>query len=103
MAPPTKRKRPVLTVTVERETKERLEALARKIPGGTVSGVTRELLATTLPLMEQVVKLLEDAKLADGSFDEAVARDRLGAWIGTQVLTLYDTQGKLGAGGEDGT
>lgn len=100
MAPPKKRIRPVMSVTVDLETKQRIDALARSIPGGTASGVVRELLATTLPLMEQAVAVMRNSMRDDGTLDEAAARDRMGAWIGTQLLTLYDTQAKLGIGEE---
>jgi hypothetical protein len=96
MAEPKKRKRPVLTVTVDADVKARIEVLAAKIPGGNVSGVVRELLKTTLPMMEQAVQVLEEAQQEDGTIDVPAARKAMGAWIGTQLLTLYDTQGKLG-------
>ncbi len=96
MAEPKKRKRPVLTVTVDADVKARIEVLAGKIPAGSVSGVVRELLRTTLPMMEQAVAVLEEAMREDGSIDEPAARQAMGAWIGTQLLTLYDTQAKLG-------
>jgi glycosyltransferase A (GT-A) superfamily protein (DUF2064 family) len=98
-----KRKRPLLTVTVDADVKARIVALAGKIPAGTVSGVVRELLKTTLPLMEAAVQVMEDAMQADGSLDEAAAKKGMAAWIGTQLLTLYDTQAQLGIGKEDGT
>jgi glycosyltransferase A (GT-A) superfamily protein (DUF2064 family) len=100
---PKKRLRPVLTVTVDADVKARIVALAGKIPAGTVSGVVRELLKTTLPLMEAAVQVMEDAMQADGSLDEAAAKKGMAAWIGTQLLTLYDTQAQLGIGKEDGT
>jgi hypothetical protein len=103
MAAPVKRKRPVLTVTVDADVKARVQALAAEIPGGTVSGVVGELLAMTLPMMESVIGVMRAAQREDGSLDEAVARERMGAWIGTQVLSLYDTQAKLGEGGDDST
>lgn len=96
MATATKRNKPVLTVTVEPEVKARIYALAAKIPGGTVSGVVRELLKTTLPMMEQAIDVMVEAQQEDGTIDVPAARKAMGAWIGTQLLTLYDTQAKLG-------
>jgi hypothetical protein len=101
MAPSTKRIRPILTVTVDPETKARIRALAAKIPGGTLSGVVEELVKTTLPMMEAAVQVMHDSKRSDGTLDEVAARERMGAWIGTQLLTLYDTRAKLGIGEED--
>jgi hypothetical protein len=100
---PKKRLRPVLTVTVDADVKARIEVLAKKIPGGSTSGVVRELLKTTLPLMEAAIQVMEDAMRADGTLDEGAAKQGMAAWIGTQLLTLYDTQMKLGIGKEDGT
>jgi hypothetical protein len=91
----TKRTRPTLTITVDADVKGRLFAVAKKIPGGTVSGVVGEMLKLTLPMMESVVGILEAARREDGTLDEGVARDGMAAYIGTQLITLYDTQGKL--------
>jgi hypothetical protein len=99
----TKRKRPILTVTVDADLKRRLKVLAKQIPGGTLSGVVGELLTMTLPMMEEVVAVMVKARQADGSIDDEEARRGMAAWIGTKVLSLYDTQGHLGLGKEDGT
>jgi hypothetical protein len=98
------RKRPVLTVTVDADVKARLQAVAAQIPGGaSVSGVVSELLRVALPMIESVVQVMVDARQDDGSFDDAAARRGMAAWIGTTMLSLYDTKGELGPGEEDGT
>lgn len=103
MAPPTKRNMPVLTVTVDADTKDRIVLLAKKVPGGSISGIVRELVRGTLPMMEAAVEIMHTSMREDGSLDEAGAKERMGAWIGTQLLTLYDTQRKLGIGEESTT
>jgi hypothetical protein len=99
----TKRKRPLLTVTVDAELKRRLKAVTKQIPGATLSGVVGELLKVTVPMIEEVVGVMVKARQADGSIDDDAARQGMAAWIGTKVLTLYDTQGQLGLGKEDST
>jgi hypothetical protein len=91
----------MLTVTVDPDIKARVRALADQIPGGTLSGIVEELLKTTLPMMEAAFQVMQEAKREDGSLDEAAARERMGAWIGMQLLKLYDTQGQLGGGGDN--
>jgi hypothetical protein len=96
-----KRKRPTLTCTVEAEVKARLVEVVRKIPAATLSGMVNEMLKMTLPVMEAVVSIVESAKREDGTLDEVVARERMAAYIGTHVLTLYNTQLGLGLDEEE--
>jgi hypothetical protein len=96
-----KRKRPTLSITVDANVRHRLFVMARKLPGGTVSGVVGEMLTLLLPVMEDVVQMLEDARRADGRLDVEQYRDRMAAYVGTTLIKMYDTQGVLEPREED--
>jgi hypothetical protein len=79
-------------VTVDVDLKQRLFATAERIPGATVSGILRELLKVGLPIFEQVAEVMTETTREDGTLDRELAQERMGQWIGVQMLKMYDTR-----------
>jgi hypothetical protein len=86
-----KRKRPTLTVTMDADLRRRLFGLAATIPGATVSGIVEEAMKATLPLFEGAAEAIQLARRPDGTIDDDLARREMSAFIGSQLLQLYDT------------
>ena len=90
MAPRQPRTRPTLTVTIDAEHMRRLKRLVCKMPGGKLSSLVDEMVGMCLPVFEEVVAAYEAARRPDGTTDEAIARERFGAYLGTTLLQLHN-------------
>jgi len=69
---------------------ERLDRMRDGLPGMTRSGIVEEVLDMTLPIMEELLAALQEARNESGDLDEAQLRDRLALWTGQQLLTFTD-------------
>lgn len=94
--PSKKRVKPRISLTLDPEVYGRLRAVRDRIPGASLSGVVNELLAVSLPVMEEMAKALRESQREDGTIDEVRARDGLARWAGAQLLGLSDTFGSAG-------
>lgn len=83
------RLRPRLNVTVPKDLKDRIDALAESLPGATGSAIVEECLATALPALEQVAAALKEHSNEDD------ARRQVEQFIGAQLLGLSDSQTSL--------
>lgn len=93
------RRRPTITVTIETELRDRLDALVARMPGSNRSALIGEVLEAGLPLYEQMADAMESTRRADGSLDESRARDQLAQWAGAQLLGLQDKNEDSSKGG----
>ncbi|MBW7856699.1 MAG: hypothetical protein H3C44_10650 [Ignavibacteria bacterium] len=100
MAKPVKRKRPVLTVTLDAEVIARLREAQRLLPGSSLSGIVSELLQMSLPLVEGMIAALREARRDDGTVDDDRAKDSLARWAGAQLLGLDEDDVARGAVGQ---
>lgn len=94
----TRRIKPRVTVTLDKDVYDRLQRLRRVLPGATVSGVVNEVLSLGLPVVEEMGKAMREAMSEDGTLDEMRARDALAKWAGAQLFDFVsDIQaGKFG-------
>jgi hypothetical protein len=81
-------RRIVKSISFSPEHLETLDRIRDAIPGMSRSGVLAEVLDMTLPMMEELVITLQQARDESGAFDEAKARDRLAYWTGQQLLKM---------------
>ena len=88
-----------LSVSLSTEVADRLDRVVSLLPGATRSGVLDEMLAVTLPEMEDLVQLLTSARDESGRWDEAAARDHLASWVGVRVLRMTAPDGDGGRPG----
>ena len=90
----------MLTVTVEPEIRERIDAVVEAMPGSTLSGLVEQLLLASLPAFEQVAVAVQASRDEAGVVDEAAATEHMANWVGRQLLklasgpdALYNTTG----------
>lgn len=77
-----------MTVTVEPETRARIDALVAGLPAATMSGVVEELLVAALPAFEQVLEAIQASRDESGDLDEEAAKAHMSAWIGGQIMKM---------------
>lgn len=80
------RRRPTLTVTIDAEHMRRLKVVVGKMPGGKLSALVDEMVGMTLPIFEEVVDAFQKARRPDGSLDEAMAQERVEAYLGSMMF-----------------
>jgi predicted alpha/beta-hydrolase family hydrolase len=78
----------MMTVTVEPETRARIDALVEGFPAATMSGVVEELLVAALPAFEQVLEAIQASRDEAGELDEAAAKAHMSAWVGGQIMKI---------------
>lgn len=78
-----------ISLSLTSDTHARLMRMRDSLPGGaTASGIVEEVLANSLPALEELVAALNQARTDDGVFDEQRGRDELARWAGAQMLEL---------------
>lgn len=84
-------KRVITSVSLKQEHRDTLDRMKAKLPGMSRSGLITEIFDMTLPMMEDLLDVLAEARDQSAN-DEQAIRDRLALWTGQQLLKFTDPE-----------